>query len=86
MARAKTEIKVEKPVEIQSGPSTEEKKAEFKRKVKKAGKIICGVLVALFGLFLIWLFWPEFISAFKGLIGVFVVLIGLLVLLIGWTD
>lgn len=52
----------------------------------KAGKIILGILIILAGLFLIWLWWPEFLFVLKGVIGAIVVAIGLIVVALGAVD
>ncbi|MBI4095487.1 MAG: hypothetical protein HY438_01350 [DPANN group archaeon] len=54
--------------------------------VRKALKIILGVVVVLLGLGLLWWWFGEFALVFKGLIGVVVGLLGLVIIAIGWTD
>ncbi len=54
--------------------------------VRKALKIILGVVVVLLGLGLLWWWFGEFALVFKGLIGVAVGLVGLIIVAIGWTD
>ena len=54
--------------------------------LRKAGKIILGVIVVLAGLFLVWLWWPEFLKVAKGVIGVGVILIGIIIAALGFTD
>jgi len=58
----------------------------FGATVKKAVKIIVGILVVLVGLGLLWWWWPQFAVVFKGLLGLFLVLVGLIIVAIGWTD
>ncbi len=57
---------------VTEAPKIEEPKVEEKvdwgAKLAKAGKIILGILVILAGLFLIWLFLPEFLEVLKGII------------------
>jgi len=67
-------------------PKAEEEKVDWGAKVVKAGKIILGILIILAGLFLIWLFLPEFLEVLKGVIGVILILVGLLVIALGWLD
>ena len=55
-------------------------------KVGKYAKILLGTLIILAGLFLIWLFLPEFIFLIKGVIGVILILVGILVVALGWLD
>lgn len=55
-------------------------------KVGKYAKILLGALIILAGLFLIWLFLPEFILLIKGIIGVILILVGILVVALGWLD
>ena len=49
-------------------------------------KILFGILVILAGLFLVWVFWPEFWAVFKGLIGLVLIVVGIIIAAIGWTD
>lgn len=54
--------------------------------IAKAAKVVIGVLIVLAGLFLVWLWWPEFLYVFKGLLGVIVILVGIIVVALGATD
>ncbi|MBI2040746.1 MAG: hypothetical protein HYT16_01465 [DPANN group archaeon] len=54
--------------------------------VRKALKIILGVVVVLLGLGLLWWWFGEFALVFKGMIGIVVGLVGLVIIAIGWTD
>ena len=54
--------------------------------VAKAAKIIMGVLIMIAGLFLVWLWWPEFLYVLKGVVGIIVIIIGLIVVALGATD
>ena len=76
---------VEAKEEEKPEPIFEEKKTLAER-VKKAAKVIFGILIILGGLFLIWLFLPEFLDVLKGLVGVILILIGLIVVALGWLD
>jgi len=77
MAKKKTKAEAFLPVVENAGAS---------EKLGKYAKIILGILIILAGLFLIWLFLPEFILLIKGVIGVILILVGILVLALGWLD
>jgi hypothetical protein len=82
--KAKKKAVIEEP-KIEA-PKVEEEKIDWGAKAAKAGKIIFGILVILAGLFLIWLFLPEFLQVLKGIIGIVLILVGLLVIALGWLD
>ncbi|MBD3263104.1 hypothetical protein GF374_01865 [Candidatus Woesearchaeota archaeon] len=62
------------------------KETDWGAAVAKAAKIIIGILIILAGLFLVWLWWPEFLYVLKGVMGVIVILIGLIVVALGATE
>jgi len=64
---------------------TEEGKS-FGQMIKKAVKIIIGLVVILVGIGLVWWWWPQFAIVVKGMFGVVLALIGLIIVAIGWTD
>lgn len=59
---------------------------DFGISAKKVGKIVLGILFMLAGLFLIWLWWPEFTEVLKGVTGIMVILVGAIILALGATD
>ncbi|MEM4714448.1 MAG: hypothetical protein QXQ79_02840 [Candidatus Nanoarchaeia archaeon] len=75
--------KSKKKNEIESAAILEmpEEKSGFKEKIKKFFGLTFGVLLVLIGLFLTWLFLPEFIKIIEGLIGVIFILIGILIII-----
>ncbi len=86
MARKKKavqDVKEDKPEPILEQP---EEKKPIGKSIAKFAKIFCGILIILGGLFLIWMFLPEFIKVLEGLVGVILILIGLLVAALGWLD
>jgi hypothetical protein len=54
--------------------------------VKKAAKILFGILIILVGGFVVWWFLPEFLEVLKGVIGMIIIIVGLVVVALGWTD
>lgn len=54
--------------------------------VKKAAKILLGILIILVGGFLVWWFLPDFLEVLKGVIGIVIIIVGLIVVALGWTD
>lgn len=72
--------------ETKAEPIFEPEKPGLAQRAKKAAKIFFGILIVLGGLFLIWLFLPEFLEVLKGLIGVILILVGLIVVALGWLD
>jgi hypothetical protein len=86
MARKKKAVqavKEDKPEPILEQP---EERTPIGKRISKFAKIFFGVLIILGGLFLIWMFLPEFIKVLEGLVGVMLILIGLLVAALGWLD
>ena len=77
------DIKEDKPEPILEQP---EEKTPIGKRIGKFAKIFFGILIILGGLFLIWMFLPEFIKVLEGLVGVILILIGLLVAALGWLD
>ena len=64
----------------------ENKKEEFQRKIRKMIKIAIGLLFCVGGLWLIALFWSDFLTIFKQWVGPGVILIGLFIILLGALD
>ena len=83
MARKKVS---KKPEEAKSDFVPFEPQRTASEKLKKVVKIIIGLIIIIAGLFLVWVFLPEFVLIVKGVIGVILVLVGLLVLALGWLD
>ncbi|MEM2874281.1 MAG: hypothetical protein QW063_02450 [Candidatus Nanoarchaeia archaeon] len=79
--KATVEINEEK-----AEPIFEPEKPSLAEKAKRAAKILFGILIILGGLFLIWLFLPEFLEVLKGLVGVILILVGLIMVAVGWFD
>ena len=85
MARKKKavkDVKEEKPEPILES----EEKKPISQRLAKFGKIFLGILVILGGLFLTWIFLPEFIKVLEGVAGVILVLVGIIVVALGWLD
>lgn len=61
-------------------------KVDWGAAVAKVAKIIIGILIIIAGVFLVWLWWPEFLYVLKGVVGVVVIIIGLIVVALGATD
>ena len=59
---------------------------EATAKVKKALKIVIGLLVIVIGVYGIARWWKFFLNTLKGSIGVIVILIGLLIVFLGISD
>ena len=51
--------------------------------MKKILYLLIGVLVALAGVWLIVIWWPEFVIIFKGLIGPMIIMAGGIVFIVG---
>lgn len=64
----------------------ENKKEEFEKKVKKLIKIVVGLLFCIGGIWLIAIFWSDFLTIFKQWVGPGVILIGLFIILLGTLD
>ncbi|HOJ15897.1 MAG: hypothetical protein PHQ76_04925 [Caldisericia bacterium] len=54
--------------------------------MKKALYLILGVIVAIFGLWLLIIWWPLFVDFLKGVLGPVVILIGVIIFIIGWMT
>ena len=54
--------------------------------MKKALYLILGVIVAIFGLWLLIIWWPLFVEFLKGVLGPIVILIGVIIFIIGWMT
>jgi hypothetical protein len=54
--------------------------------MKKALYLILGVIVAIFGLWLLIIWWPLFVEFLKGVLGPVVILIGVIIFIIGWMT
>jgi amino acid transporter len=83
MARRKKE---QEETDVIMETEKSESSKSLKEKVSKFAKIFFGIIFVLGGLFLIWLFLPEFVVLLKGILGVIVILIGILLIFLGWSD
>ena len=54
--------------------------------MKKALYLILGVIVAIFGLWLLIIWCPLFVDFLKGVLGPVVILIGVIIFIIGWMT
>ena len=54
--------------------------------MKKALYLILGVIVAIFGLWLLIIWWPFFVVFLKGVLGPIVILVGVIIFIIGWMT
>ena len=54
--------------------------------MKKALYLILGAIVAIFGLWLLIIWWPYFLVFLKGVLGPIVILVGVIIFIIGWMT
>ncbi len=71
---------------VTATPSTPAESGGMGAAVRKAVKILLGIVVILLGLGLLWWWFGQFALVFKGMIGLAVALVGLIIVAIGWTD
>jgi len=66
--------------------AAQQKVEALERKVKKWIKIVIGLLVCTGGVWLIALFWQNFLTVFKEWVGPVAILIGLFIILLGMLE
>jgi uncharacterized membrane protein len=54
--------------------------------MKKALYLILGIIVAIFGVWLLITWWEEFVGFFLGVLGLLVILVGVIIFIIGWMT
>lgn len=66
--------------------AAQQKRDEFERKIKKWIKLLIGLLVCTGGIWLIAIFWQDFLRIFKAWVGPGVIMIGLFIMLLGALE
>jgi len=54
--------------------------------MKKALYLILGVVVTVFGIWLLYFWWPYFLVFLKGVLGLIVIIVGVIIFIIGWMT
>lgn len=54
--------------------------------MKKALYLILGIIVAIFGVWLLIYWWEEFVNFLFGVLGPIIIIIGAIIFIIGWMT